>query len=55
MILYESELKQKSLIDSLKQMRDTKKGIIREKYNPLINMLSETEKIPLKDSDVGHY
>lgn len=54
-ILYESELNKKSLIDSLKQMRDTQEGIIREKYNPLINMLSETEKITLKDSDVGHY
>ncbi len=55
-ILYRSEPERNSLIDSLKNLRDAvPSGIVREKYNPLISMLSEVAKLDLKDEDVGNY
>jgi hypothetical protein len=55
-ILCQSEAERDSLIHSLKTMRDTvPSAIIREKYNPLIGMLSDRAKADLKDEDVGTY
>ena len=55
-ILYRSDPERNSLIDSLKKMRDAVPiGIVREKYNPLISMLSNVAKADLKDEDVGTY
>lgn len=55
-ILYRSDPERNSLIDSLKKMRGgVPSGIVREKYNPLISMLSDVAKPGLKDEDVGTY
>ena len=55
-ILYRSDPERNSLINSLKKMRDAvPSGIVREKYNPLISMLSDVIKTDLKDEDVGNY
>jgi hypothetical protein len=55
-ILYRSDSERNSLIDSLKKMRDAVPNeILKEKYNPLINMLSEVEKSELKDKDDGTF
>ena len=56
MILYKSAAEQKSLVDYLIKMRDDAPiGIVREKYNPLISMLSYNAKEDLKPEDVGNY
>jgi len=55
-ILYQSDSERNSLIDSLKKMRDAVPNyIVREKYNPLINMLSDVVKQDVKAEDVGIY
>ncbi len=55
-ILYQSDQERDSLIDSLKKMRDAvPSGLVREKYNPLISMLSDITKQDIKDEDVGTY
>ena len=55
-ILYKSDAEQKSLVDYLKKMRDDAPiRIVREKYNPLISMLSDNAKEDLKLEDVGNY
>ena len=55
-ILYRSDLERDSLIDCLKKMRNAvPSGIVMEKYNPLISMLSDVTKTYLKDEDVGNY
>lgn len=55
-ILYRSETERNFLIESLKKMRDSiPKGIIREKYNPLISMLIDDAKADLGAEDFGTY
>lgn len=55
-ILYRSDSEKEFLIDALKKMRDAiPDGIVREKYNPLISMLSDGMKVSLNDNDVGTY
>ena len=55
-ILYQSDSEKEFLIEALKKMRDTPpNGIMREKYNPLISMLSDGVKVSLKDNDIGIY
>jgi hypothetical protein len=55
-IMYRSDSERFKLIEELKKMRDKiPSGIVREKYNPLISMLSEGTRIGLKDSDIGSY
>jgi len=55
-ILYRSDSERAFLIDSLKKMRDAiPKGIVKEKYNPLISMLSDGDKVSLKDTEIGTY
>lgn len=55
-ILYRSESERSNLIEELKKKRDAiSSGIVREKYNPLISMLSEGTRTGLKDSDIGSY
>lgn len=44
------------MVKSLKKMRDAVlSGIVREKYNSLISMLSDGVKVELKNEDVGNY
>lgn len=55
-ILYQTESEKNSLINSLIRMRDNVPNeIVREKYNPLINMLRNDNNIDLKNEDVGNY
>lgn len=55
-ILYSSNSERDFLVKSLKKMRDAVlSGIVREKYNPLISMLSDGVKVELKNEDVGNY
>lgn len=55
-ILYVSDYEKSILIEELKKSRDAiSSGIVKEKYNPLISMLSEGTRMGLKDSDVGSY
>ena len=55
-ILYQSDSEKDFLIEALKKMRDAiPRGIVREKYNPLISMLSDGVKVSLKDNDIGTY
>lgn len=55
-ILYSTDVERVSLIVSLKKMRESvPSSIIKEKYNPLINMLTDTGKQDLKDEDIGLY
>lgn len=57
-ILYKNETQRKSLVESLKKMRDASpSGIIREKYTPLISMLIDgsDKLLELKKDEVGHY
>jgi len=55
-ILYRSDQERDFLIDSLKKMRDTApSGIVREKYTPLINIMSNIAKPDLKEEDLGDY
>ena len=55
-ILYQSASERNLLIEKLKEIRDAiPSAIVREKYNPLISMLSHGEKIHLRDDDVGMY
>jgi hypothetical protein len=51
-IMYDSNTERNELIEKLKEIRDATSGIVREKYNPLIYMLSEGKIIGLKDSDI---
>lgn len=56
MTLYKSPMEQKFLIKHLKKMRDDAPiRIAREKYNPLISMLSDNAKEALKPEDIGNY
>jgi hypothetical protein len=55
-ILYRNNLERVAMIDNLIKMRDAiPSGIIREKYNPLISMLSDDSDVPLKKDGVGRY
>lgn len=54
-IIYKTDDERNELIEKLKKSRDATSGIVREKYNPLISMLSEGIRIGLKDSDIGSY
>lgn len=54
-ILHNSDAERIELIEKLKNIRNATSGIKREKYTPLINMLSEKGKIDLKASDFGLY
>jgi hypothetical protein len=55
-ILYRSEPDRTALIENLKKMRDAAPtGVVREKYNPLIGMLSNRIKDDLTGHDLGNY
>lgn len=55
-ILYQSDPERDFLIEKLKEIRDAiPSGIIREKYNPLISMLSGKENANLKEDAIGMY
>lgn len=55
-IIYHSDSERIVLIERLKKIRDAiPSGIIREKYNPLINMLSDEARVALKDEEIGNY
>ncbi|WP_410510233.1 hypothetical protein RSJ42_08980 [Methanosarcina hadiensis] len=55
-ILYKSDSERSDRIEELKKSRDAvSSGIVREKYNPLISMLSEGTSTGLKYSDIGSY
>lgn len=55
-ILYSNDQEKDSLIDSLKVMRDAAPNeIVKEKYTPLINILSDVARLDLKDEDFGNY
>ena len=55
-VLYQSHSERDFLIDSLKKIRDAApSGIVREKYNPLISMLSNNTTGGLSDNDIGNY
>ena len=55
-ILYRSDQERGFLIDSLKKMRDAApSGIVKEKYTPLINIMSSIAKPDLKEEDLGNY
>lgn len=55
-ILYRSVSERNFLIEKLMEIRDAiPSAIVREKYNPLISMLSHGKKIDLRDDDVGMY
>jgi rRNA-processing protein FCF1 len=52
-IMYDSNTERIKLIEKLEEIRNaTSDIIVREKYNPLIYMLSEGKRIGLKDSDI---
>ena len=53
-ILYESDGERESLMKALRKMRDAlPRGIIREKYTPLIAMMGEGERRGLSNDDIG--
>ena len=55
-ILYKSTDERESLMKALRQMRDAlPRGIVREKYTPLIAMLGEGERMGLSYGDMGAY
>ena len=55
-ILYGSDDERESLIKALRQMRDAlPRGIVREKYTPLISMMGEGERMGLSNGDIGAY
>ena len=55
-ILYKSDDERESLIRALRRMRDAlPRGIIREKYTPLIAMMGEGERRGLRNDDIGAY
>ena len=55
-ILYRSDDERESLIRTLWSMRDAlPRGIIREKYTPLIAMMGEGERRGLSNDDIGAY
>ena len=55
-ILYESDDERESLMMALRRVRDAlPRGIIREKYTPLIAMMGEGERRGLRNDDIGAY
>ncbi len=55
-ILYKSDKEQMVLLDCLNKMKnELPNGIIREKYSPLISMLTDNAKKNLKPEDLGNY
>ena len=55
-ILYKSDDERESLMKALRRMRDAlPRGIIREKYTPLIAMMGEGERRGLSKDDIGMY
>lgn len=55
-ILYRTNQEKDSLIDGLRNMRDAAPNeIAKEKYTPLINILSGIARRDLEEEDFGHY
>lgn len=53
--IYRNESERLNLVECLVKMRDSlPKGIIREKYNPLISMLS-LDTVSIQEGDLGRY
>lgn len=55
-LLYKNKDDKELLISRLEKMKESvPKGIVREKYTPLISMLKNNHIIDLNKDDFGHY